>query len=656
MRERIAGGYDDFVLPFMLGMAFIFIYLFIAIVRLFTHIPPQDRVKFFKSLVNPIIMFKNLKDILYDCLLHVKIFKRNLLLGYMHASIAFGWFMLIVIGHIEVALYVPQRNGILYYPVFFRYFVKQVGDITLKGAFFFFLMDFFLLMVLSGIGLAMYKRFRSRALGMRRTTKPCLADRVALACLWSIFPLRLLAESFTAGIAGGSFLTKPMHWLFASFLSNDMHILPTWWAYSIALGLFFLALPFSRYMHIPTEAFLIMLRNAGLKVTHPRKGFAEAEIYSCSSCGICIDACPMNVQKKNLPFSSVYFIRFLRRQNKRKTNDIAEKCLMCGKCVALCPVGVESCALKRAQRGTRYNKIQHNYSYLVAAQHPAHSTDVTPAALAESATSTASPVPTATTTASPVPTSTSTSTSAPAPAPTATPGTSGTGKVLYFAGCMTHLTPSILKSLTGIFELSGTEYVFADKEGGVCCGRPLILAGRTDAAKEVIDRNTELIQASGCKKVVLSCPICLKVLKEEYNLKGIELVHHTQFINTLIEEGKLKVSKTAQSMVYHNPCELGRGCGIYKEPLNVLQQLGELKKAEKEGKESICCGGSLGSLTLTYAEREKITQGSLNALTINNPSKIITACPLCLKTFADKSEVSVMDIAQIVYNNICETK
>ena len=606
MRERIAGGYDDFVLPFMLGMAFIFIYLLIAIIRLFTHIPPQDRVKFFKSLVNPTIMFKNLKDIIYDCLLHVKIFKRNIVLGYMHASIAFGWFMLIVIGHIEVALYVPQRNGILYYPVFFRYFVKQVGDVTLKGAFFFFLMDFFLLMVLSGIGLAMYKRFRSRALGMRRTTKPCLADRVALACLWSIFPLRLLAESFTAGIAGGSFLTKPMHWLFANFLSNDMHILPTWWAYSIALGLFFLALPFSRYMHIPTEAFLIMLRNAGLKITHPRKGFAEAEIYSCSSCGICIDACPMNVQKKNLKFSSVYFVRFLRRQNKRKTNEIAEKCLMCGKCVALCPVGIESCALKRAQRGTRYNKIQHNYSYLGAAQHPAHSAD--------------------------------------------------TGKILYFAGCMTHLTPSILKSLTGIFELSGTEYVFADKEGGVCCGRPLILAGRTDAAKEVIARNTELIQASGCKKVVLSCPICLKVLKEEYNLKGIELVHHTQFINTLIEEGKLKVSKTAQSMVYHNPCELGRGCGIYKEPLNVLQQLGELKKAEKEGKESICCGGSLGSLTLTYADREKITQGSLSALTVNNPDKIITACPLCLKTFADKSEVPVMDIAQIVYNNICETK
>lgn len=610
MRERIMGGYDDFVLPFMIGMAFILTYLFIGLIRIFKHMPGKDRSKFFKSLISPTIMLKNAKDIINDCLLHVKIFKRNILLGYMHASIALGWFMLIVIGHIEVALYVPQRNGVLYYPVFFRYFVKFEGETTLKGSFFFFLMDFFLLMVISGVGLAIFKRFRSIALGMRRTTKPCLADRIALACLWSIFPLRLLAESFTAGIAGGSFLTKPMYWLFNNFLSNDMHILPTWWAYSIALGLFFLALPFSRYMHIPTEAFLIMLRNAGIKASKPRHGYAEAEIYSCSSCGICIDACPMNIQKKNLPFSSVYFIRFLRRRNRKKINKIAEKCLMCGKCVALCPVGVESCALKRAQRGTIYNELKYDYSYLSGAKHT-HPHNNTQTAVQSG------------------------------------------NKVLYFAGCMTHLTPSIIKNLTNIFELSGTEYVFADKDGGVCCGRPLMLAGKVDAAKEVIERNSQMIQDSGCGTIVLSCPICLKVLKEDYNLKGIELLHHSQFINNLIEEKKIKVKKEAGSMVYHNPCELGRGCGIYKEPLNVLQQLGELKKAEKEGIESICCGGSLGSLTLTYEERGKITQGSLNALTTNNPDKIITACPLCLKTFADKAEIPVVDIAQIVNENIC---
>lgn len=599
MRERIQGGYDNFVLPFMVGMAFILIYLLVGLIRIVIRIPSQDRIRFLKSMVSPATMLKNAKDIINDCLLHVKIFKRNILLGYMHASIALGWFMLIVIGHIEVALYIPQRNGLLYYPVFFRYFVKQEGELTLKGAFFFFLMDFFLLMVLSGIGLAIYKRFRSRALGMRRTTKPCLADRIALICLWSIFPLRLLAESFTAGIAGGSFLTKPMHWIFARFLSDDLHILPTWWAYSFALGIFFLALPFSRYMHIPTEALLIMLRNAGIKSTHPRKGYAEAEIYSCSSCGLCIDACPMNFQKKNLTYSSVYMIRFLRRNNQKKSAIIADKCLMCGKCVTVCPVGVESCNLKKGDRATRYNTLPYDYRYL--------GNDIYP--------------------------------------------TSNEGQILYFAGCMTHLTPSIIKGMEEIFQLSGSKYMFADKEGGLCCGRPLLLAGREDAAKEVIARNTQMILESGCSKVVLSCPICLKVFREEYKLQGIGLMHHTQFINDLIKDGKIKVKKGDEKLVYHNPCELGRGCGIYKEPLEILQQIGELRKGEKEGKESICCGGSLGSLTLNYEDRNRITQGSLNALTSCNPDKIITSCPLCLKTFSQVSPVPVVDIAQIVKEN-----
>ena len=609
MRERIIGGYDPFVLPFMIGMIFIFIYLGIAAFRVLKAIPAADRRKLALSLLNPKIMYKNIRDIICDCLLHIKIFKRNILLGYMHMSIAFGWFMLIVLGHIEVMLFVPQRNGILYYPVFYRFFVAE-QNATIKGAVFFFLMDFFLLMVLSGIGLAIYKRVRSIALGMRRTTKPCFADRVALWCLWSIFPLRLLAEGFTAGISGGSFLTKPINMLFASFLGNEMNIMPTWWAYSTALGLFFLALPFSRYMHIPTEVFYIFLRNAGLKIHHPRKGVAEAEIYSCSSCGICLDACPMNVQKKNLKFSSVYFVRFQRRNNKKKINEIADKCLMCGKCVALCPVGVDSCGLKQAQRATVTNQLPYNYSYL-------HT---------------------------PGPSHTAVSDHSPA-----IPADNG---VLYFAGCMTHLTPSIIKSMTNIFESVGEKYIFADKDGGVCCGRPLMMAGKLDAAREAIAKNTQNIQASGCKTVVLSCPICLKVLKEEYKLQGIKLLHHTQYINGLIEQKRITLGKTEESFVFHDPCELGRGCGIYNEPRNVLKNLGELKTAAKEKNESICCGGSLGSLTLNYTDRVKITQESLKVLTYENPDKLVTACPLCLKTFSDQSQTPVQDIAQVVADNI----
>jgi len=554
----------------------------------------------------------------------------------MHFSIAFGWFMLIIIGHIEVLLYAPKSTGWqhLYYPIFFRYFLEQSGHTTLRGAFFFFLMDFFLLMVLVGIGLAIFKRVKSLAFGMRRTTHASFADTIVLYCLWAIFPLRLLAEGFTAGISGGSFLTKPVNYIFASFLGNDLNIMPTWWAYSISLGLFFLALPFSRYMHIPTEPLLIILRNAGLKAKKIRKGFSEAEIYSCPSCGLCIDACPMNVQIKNLKLSSVYYMRFLRCHNHQKTQRIANACLMCGKCVEICPVGIDSCAIKVVERGTMNNSVQYDYNYLqdgkinlLSLLETQNSNEIKPLLEKEIT----QDIKIANKDFS----------------------SKNRGKVIFFAGCMTHITPIIIQSMKKIFAKAGIDYIFADANGGICCGRPLLLAGKLDAAKELIKKNTELFKESGATTLLVSCPICYKIFKEEYKLDNIVILHHTEYINKLINDNRLQVRKNDDTLVYHDPCDLGRGSNIYEEPRNILLKIGNLKKAEKEGKESICCGGSLGSLSLNRGDRVKITQKSLQALTYCKPDKVITACPLCKKTFAEQSEdIPIMDLAEIVANNL----
>lgn len=623
MKERFLNGYNDFVLPFMIGMAFILIYIVIGVFRVIMQLPREDRKKYLLSLITPWILWYNIRDIICDVLLHVKIWKRKPLLGYMHSSIAFGWFMLIVLGHVETFLYTPSRAGLFYYPIFFRFFVMETNH-TVRGSFFFFLMDFFLLVVLSGIALAMFKRIRSQVLGMRRTTKNSLPDRIAMYCLWAIFPLRLLAEGFTAGISGGSFLTKSVYWLFSNFLSNDYHIIPTWWAYSSVLGLFFILLPFTRYMHIPTEAFLITLRNAGLKVRHQTKGYAKSMIYSCSSCGLCLDACPMGVQKKNLKYSSVYFIRFLRRGNKKKCEEIADKCLQCGKCVAICPVGVDSCNLKLANRANTPFNIGQSYQYLDEVE------SLKPAAIFNK--------------------------------PSAQKDHTNImltqypsdlyGKVLYYAGCMTQLTPVISSSVSAILDKSGIDWSYLDKEGGICCGRPLILAGRTKAAEEVIQKNKKIIEESGADTLLVSCPICYKVFKENYALNGINVVHYTQFIDSLIKDGKITLKKGEEKLVFHDPCELGRGSGIYKEPREVLSALGELVPAAKEKEESICCGGSLGSLTLSYEERGHITDSSIENLTANSPQTIVTACPLCLKTFSARSKTPVKDIAELVGSNM----
>ena len=226
---------------------------------------------------------------------------------------------------------------------------------------------------------------------------------------------------------------------------------------------------------------------------------------------------------------------------------------------------------------------------------------------------------------------------------------------------MTHLTPRIIKSVEKVFKSAGVDYVFADRDGGICCGRPLMLAGKTDAAYETISANRRMILGSGCRTLVLSCPICYKIFKDEYALDGIEVLHYTQFIKRLVDEGKLKLTAGDERIVYHDPCELGRGCGVYKEPREVLAQAGTLVKAAKEGDESICCGGSLGSLTLDSRDRAKITESSVGNLLVNNPQTIVTACPLCLKTFSEsvggaasgsvEDPVKVMDFAEMVARN-----
>lgn len=658
--DRIPSGYSNFVIPFVVGISFMLIWLTVGLIRLLAKIPADDRRRFWKSLITPKIALKNIKDLFCDCLFHTKIWKRKPLLGYMHSSIAFGWFMLIVLGHIEVALFVPKHlawtDGGLFYPIFYRFFVWiNPGHVTLRGWFFFFLMDFFLLYVLTGVGMAIFKRFRSIVLGMRHTTKPSLADRVALYSLWMIFPLRLLAESFTADLSGGSFLTVPVNHLWHWIFGDKLFFMPVWWAYSICLGLFFAAMPFSRYMHILTEVLWILLRNAGIQPRHPRKGVAEAEIYACSSCGLCLDACPMNVQKKNLKYSSVYFIRFLRRHNEKKINAIADKCLMCDKCHALCPVGVDAPALRRAQRATVNNSLPYDYSYLMEGSLGSKSSSVSTCVAANACSITAGSVAsTRTANAHASLTDPSPSLTEPVEVTTNIQKTSEDWKVMYFAGCMTHLTPRIIKSVEKVFKSAGVNYTFADRDGGICCGRPLMLAGKTNAAYETISANRRMILGSGCRTLVLSCPICYKIFKDEYALDGVEVLHYTQFIKRLVDEGKLKLTAGDERIVYHDPCELGRGCGVYKEPREVLAQAGTLVKATKEGDESICCGGSLGSLTLDTRDRAKITESSVANLLANNPQTIVTACPLCLKTFSESvpETVKVQDFAETVSRHL----
>lgn len=307
----------------------------------------------------------------------------------------------------------------------------------------------------------------------------------------------------------------------------------------------------------------------------------------------------MSVQKANTRDTTVYLNRQIRRGNEKRIEEISDKCLLCGKCTAVCPVGVEGDRLRIAQRSVRRYGINPDYT----------SIDTSPLTV------------------------------------------DSRGKVLYYAGCMTALTPSIKKAMESLLRKAGIDYELMDKDGGICCGRPMWMAGRIDQARQMMKKNTEIILGSGADTLLLTCPICYRIFKEKYRLDGIRIVHHTEFIEGLVSSGRLALGAEESTFVYHDPCELGRGCGIYEQPRNVLRKVGSLVEAEKNRRESICCGGSVGSLTLGFDKRRVITQNALDNLTVASPDVIVTACPLCLDTFRRYADRKVEDIAETVDRN-----
>jgi Fe-S oxidoreductase len=604
--------FDPFVIPFNIGLYFILIYVVVRSVRWFSDLSRPDKLRLQRGFFGK-AFGQSIKEIFLESLIHRKILKSNPRLGYMHMSLAFGWFLLILFGTIEADVFGAHHLNAPYKSIFFKFFNPEHGRMGIEAAYSF-LMDLILAFILSGLLLAIIKRFSSKVAGMKKTTKLRILDKIALTSLWLIFPSRLLAESFTSGAYGtGSFLTGSLGSLLASFLPAQEMAYPFWWLYSLSLGTFFILLPLTRYMHIPTELFLIFARNSGITTGDQPGAFRDMQLYSCSSCGVCIDACQLNFSAGITHIQSAYLMKGLR--NNENVSDIAFNCLMCGRCDQKCPVGIELTPIRMLSR--RAGETVKNERSLVKKYFPDRQTTV--------------PV-----------------------RPASDPSYSflrqyepAKTDFLYFAGCMTHLTPSIKNAMVTILDASGVRYNFLDENGGVCCGRPLMLAGQDREARELINFNSQLIWKSGAHTIVTSCPICYKVFKESYYL-DVEVLHHSQFIKNLIEDGSLKLNFLRRKVTYHTPCDLGRGSGVYDEPKDVLRYVARLQETGYEDKNSLCCGGSLGNMKISNGQKSMIARDVAAELTRSNPDILATSCPLCKKTLSAATTTKVADLAEIV--------
>jgi Fe-S oxidoreductase len=129
-------------------------------------------------------------------------------------------------------------------------------------------------------------------------------------------------------------------------------------------------------------------------------------------------------------------------------------------------------------------------------------------------------------------------------------------------------------------------------------------------------------------------------------------MHHTQFIDWLQQNKKIPALRNDMKVMYHDPCELGRGMNVYDEPRQVIERTAHLIPAAYDKSKALCCGGSLGNTYINIETKHSIAADALQQMNAQSADYLITSCPLCKKTFAAVSPVTVKDIAELVADNL----
>jgi Fe-S oxidoreductase len=239
-----------------------------------------------------------------------------------------------------------------------------------------------------------------------------------------------------------------------------------------------------------------------------------------------------------------------------------------------------------------------------------------------------------------------------------TPGT----EILYFPCCIPAYDPdvkTISQSTASIFNKLGVSFGILGSEEK-CCGEAIRKAGYEDTFRSLAESNINAFNRNGVKIVVVSSPHCYNTFNNEYSELGakFQVFHITQYLASLINQGKLKFSKQInKKVIYSDPCYLGRYNGIYDEPRKVLQSIPglELMEFPDSRENALCCGGGGGRIWMETAKNERFSDIRVEQALKKGADIIALACPYCFLNYRDsvltmdKAEViQVKDIAELV--------
>jgi Fe-S oxidoreductase len=215
-------------------------------------------------------------------------------------------------------------------------------------------------------------------------------------------------------------------------------------------------------------------------------------------------------------------------------------------------------------------------------------------------------------------------------------------EVLYFVGCYYSYDPRLRKVAVATAEIlnkAGVDFgILGNRES--CCGESIRKTGNEKVFKALARENIKAFVEHGVKKILVSSPHCYHTLKNEYPefMVNFEVVHISQFLAQLIEEGRLALNREIRRKVtYHDPCYLGRHNGIYDEPREVLRKLPglEIREMADSLANSLCCGGGGGRIWAETPKAERFANLRLAQAKEVGAEVLVTSCPYCITNFED---------------------
>jgi Fe-S oxidoreductase len=562
-------------------------------------------------------LIPRLRDFVWEVLFQGKVISQRPIAGAAHAFVFWGFiaFSMVTLNHIAGGFGFPllSRDGAF-------------------GKIYFGIVAIFALLVACSISYLALRRFVLR-------------------------PIWLGKVSPESGIIAGLIFILMLTYL-ASFVFSETTLAghANWWFHTLALLVFLPLIPHTKHLHLVLSPATILLKREGFSNIPKLSGDEDfglvtgkdvtridaLQAFSCVECGRCSQHCPAyNTGKSLNPKQIILGLRtFLNEEGPQSEATLLGahideesifQCTTCGACEFQCPVGIQHLPMIVGMRRGAVNTGAWENSFgtklFLTMERNGNALGMAGSERAKFIEKSALPY------------------------------YDGTQEYCLWLGCMGAYDPAgreTILALVKVLRYLGITFGVLRKEK--CNGDPARRLGNDLLFTTLAEENLDNIATSKAAKFLSICPHCVRTMSTDWREAGktVEIEHHSELLARHKMRLPMAEEPGRETVVYHDPCYLGRYRGVYEEPREVLSRAVELLEAPRNREKSFCCGAGGGQMFLGEEKGKRINVARAEELVATGAQTVAAGCPFCASMFRDalktvsENPPQLLDIAQIV--------